>query len=1158
MLNKNQQLAVDKQNSNLLVSASAGSGKTHVLITRIVKLILEEKTDVSKLLVVTFTNASAEELKQRLTNKLSEELNNISSQEIRQRLLNQIEEIPLSDISTIHSFCVKLVRRYFYELNLDPAFKLVIDGLSDLKLKAINNVLDRYMNSSDAEFEKLYFALNDNRSKTKLINLVLSVCSKLEKTADKQDVLNCFSDNLNTNSATIYANSFIKNTANILINKIKLFISQIPYSNDTFVQNYSLLLNHLLNLAKTDDFITNFVNIINFKPKSNGKTLNENKEDYAFILDLYKKEFLDKFKDLFNGYKEISQIQNNITNSSWLTKKLFEIADEYQKEFYLLKQEKAILDLTDIVSLTVKLLKNEKIKNEIQNCYDYIFIDEYQDTDSVQEFILTSIAKHNNMFMVGDIKQSIYGFRLCDPTIFSNKYALFEFVSSASEQKDNVKINLNLNYRSNVDILNFVNKVCSKCLTTNLGKINYKLDAMLETEVNVNAIKNIPSVQIFAINKIEKEKNVVNLEDIKPYSVKNASVNVDEDNLILETEAKIIASQILSIVGSELEIEENNKIVTRKIKYSDICILSRTRINYFDKLASKLLQYEIPVNIAVKNDIYSTIEVKMLVDMLNIISNFNNDICLSSVMLNFYNFSYQDLVEIRKNYTLDNFYNAVLNFSESINGEIYSKIQTMLNGITNFRLISSYITVYELLEKIIESCDYLLLINSMENSNEKLFNLNLFLNSIKNSNLTINEFISSLSNPINTNLKEFNIDSGEDSVTLQTIHNSKGLEYPVVILCNTGKDITRSQSTQNEISFNKDIGLSFASVDIENRTKDKSVIENIIKFKNKRESFEEYLRLLYVALTRAKNNLIVVGEVNFDKLNVISDEIDVLHSKTFMQLILNSFNKTEINKIMHNAITYFDSNVVVHNVKSEDVNFNTTSKKFNNVFYNLNNFEDEKVIENTFNFNYKNLESTKLSVKNTVSQLNIKDDEFVSYNYAPKKLVLEENNILPPDKKGTLYHLVMQNINFNISSLKEVETELKNMLSKNIITQLELENINQTQILNCVLCLKNYLKPNSVIYKEQPFVMLENYNNIVASNATDEVLVQGIIDLIIQNEDATYVIDYKTTLGSEKHLLDLYSTQLNLYGLSVSHALEKDNVIKLIYSFELNKFIEIK
>ena len=324
------------------------------------------------------------------------------------------------------------------------------------------------------------------------------------------------------------------------------------------------------------------------------------------------------------------------------------------------------------------------------------------------------------------------------------------------------------------------------------------------------------------------------------------------------------------------------------------------------------------------------------------------------------------------------------------------------------------------------------------------------------------------------------------------------------------------------------------------------------------ENFEEYLRLLYVALTRAKNNLIVVGEVDLDNLRATSDELDVLHSKTFMELILNSFENTEINKIRQDAVAYFGSNIVVHNVKCDEINFNTEAKKLNNIFYNLEeNIDDKKIIENVFNFKYKNYESTKLCVKNTVSELNSADEVYSSYNYAPKKLVIEENNILPPNKKGTLYHLVMQNIDFDISTLEEVENELNNMISKGLISQLEYENINQTQILNCVLNLKDYIRHNSIIYKEQPFVMLENYNNVVDSIATDEVLVQGVIDLIIQNDDVAYVIDYKTTLGNEKHLLELYSTQLRLYALSVEHALKIDNVKILIYSFELNKFIEI-
>ena len=1151
MFNLNQQKAIEIRNANILVSASAGSGKTKVLVSRIANMLVNGETDISRLLIVTFTKASAIEMQQRLISELTNIRQNATDKLLKDRLLKQIEDINLSDISTIHSFCSKLVRKYFYELNLDPSFKLIEHGLDDLKLIAINNVFNQYIADKDAQFEKMYYVFNEKRNQNTLISTIFNVCDILHKTNEiiKNNEDLCFSTNLQQNSAINFIQNYIINVSNQLLLKIKEYVKSIIITEEKFTQHLSNILNFLKNLLQ-ENFEEQYNAICNYSFAMN--RLKENKEDYAYIVNLVKTQIIDPIHKIFEK-KSIEEIKRNIKESEWLTFKIIEVSERFNCEFFKLKQQKAILDLSDIENLTIDLLQIQHVRQELQASYDYIFIDEYQDTNQIQETIITSISQNNNLFMVGDAKQSIYGFRLCDPTIFCNKYALFQY------EGVNQKIDLNKNYRSNKNILNFTNLVCSKCITEEVGKVNYAKNSMLETEIEINSVQNIPSVQIFAINKSKKEKQVVNVLECKPYSVMKAETNQDNESEILQTEARIIANQIHNLVGSTLKIKQENGFKEKIIKYSDICILSRTKKGYLQKLSALLNEYEIPVSAMYNENIYDYFEIKIIVNALKTISNMYDDVSLVSTLTNLYYFTYSELVVIKQKTNYKNFYECLLNFEKNSDSELYNKIQMFISDITNFKIKSSYLSLFELVNELIDKTNYLTMLNCLQQSKEKIANVNIFLNLLQSQKISINQFLQSLSNPLNKMGKDLSVNNGEDSVKLESIHSSKGLEYPIVILTNCGKDIT-AHINADAIQFNKNIGISCSAFDTENREKNSSVIQKIIKFANKSDEFEESLRLLYVALTRAKNNLVIVGETQIDKIEPIECSMDIKSCKSYMQLILSCFTKKTISSLKENRFIELENDIQINLLDIEKL-----KKKENKIEKNVL-FEAQPISENQYNiikniFEYKypyNL-STKLSVKNSVSELNHSDDPITTYNYVPKDLTITENvNVLSADKIGTAYHTVMQYINYDIETLDEISLLIENLNKNNKLTQEEIHAIDINKIFNCVQQVKKLINKDSVLKREQQFIMLEKHCNLIKeSKLNDEVLVQGIIDLIIVNKDKTYIIDFKTTRANENVLRNIYSKQLELYEKATKYAINSNKTVKLIYSFENNKFITL-
>lgn len=1158
-LNKEQQKAVAERNKNLLVSASAGSGKTKVLITRIASMIASKETEISKILVTTFTRLASNEMKTRLVLALTELRESAETEEEKNYLLSQIEDVSVSDISTLHSFCVKMVRKYFSELGIDPGFRLIEDdSLYDFKLRAINKVFKEYSESNDKDFLAVFEAFNEKRNADNLNQAIFKVCEILHKTDENfLDMVNSsFSENVNENSALGYFNNYICDVAENSRTECENFLQNETVSDQAKTRLDSVV-TFLESISKNNSFAGNFAVVSSFKFPYAIK----DEPEYSNLIKSVKENIKECTSKTFCDCTELDEILKNIQCSKKITLKIIEISRKFEEIFRKIKDDNAVLDLNDIEKLMLKLLENEKIKQQIVSEYDYIFVDEYQDTNPIQEQILTSISNGTNLFMVGDVKQSIYGFRLCDPDIFSAKYAMFKYDGT------NTKIDLNYNYRSNKEILEFCNLIFNNIMREQVGKVNYQKDAKFKTEISVNPVSDTPSVQIHIIPKRENIKNTIYLKDTEIYSVKNHKFVEENEEDYLQAEARVVASQILPMINKPIIINENGKTTEKIVKFSDICILSKTKKGYLQKLGSYLARYDIPVSVVYSDDLISHYEIKTLVSFLKCIFNSYDDINLISTMKSLIgNFSLDEIATIREKFPQEKyFYLACNRYESEIKDNISKKLATMREKLERYKLKSGFVSVYELLSEIIDDNLILEYYSASENGKQLVANIELFLASLKGKKYAENlvDFIDYVDNPIKDSKADLTLENGENSVKLDSIHASKGLEYPVVFVVGCGNNLRKNVS--DKIIFDKSVGISTSAYDLDERLKEKSIVENIIKIAKNKSEFEEYIRLLYVALTRAKNNLFIVGTQDIEKIKQINTIFDIYSAKTYMELIIGSLGKENIEKIKNgenyfslNQLTTGEGEVYVHSDSQVFKKAIKTELMPRDVICNA---SDEicKKVDEIFNKKYTNEKSVSLALKNTVTEIYTEENNQTNFNFKPKNLSVKENENFSSDALtvGNAYHKVMQFVNYNCLNLQEVNNEIEKMRKENKISVLEKEIIQPEKILSCLEAIRP-LVSDANIQREKPFILLDEHKNVVKnSTLSDKVLVQGVVDLIIRKEKEIYVLDFKTTKQSEKILAEEYKTQLEIYSKAVSESFGIPVSNKFIYSFFLDKLIKI-
>lgn len=880
-----------------------------------------------------------------------------------------------------------------------------------------------------------------------------------------------------------------------------------------------------------------------------------------------------------------------------ILKKLEGLILEYQQEFEKKKRERNIVDFSDVEHFALQILCTQNENGEIEKTqiaksyeekFEEIAIDEYQDSNLVQEYILKSIARENNIFMVGDVKQSIYKFRQAMPELFLSKYASYP---SKLEQngEENLKIQLFKNFRSRENVLDITNLVFKNIMSDLLGDIDYNEDEYLNLGADYEKISQDLKTEVDIIDLAQQEDEEDTGGD-EGEENQEKSAEPEERIEDVEIEARFVAKRIQQLIQEKFQVWDRKKGSFRDIQYKDIVVLLRATTQSAPIFEQEILKLEMPVFADSSQGYLDSIEIQTVMSLLKIIDNPMQDIPLVTVLRSSIGgFSDNDLVEIRLNDKQDNFYICLKKAKVNADSELKLKIEKFLNQLEVWRKEQEILSLDELIWKIYSDTGYYNYVGLMPNGELRQANLKMLFERAKSYEKAsfkglyhFIHFIERLQLSSGDMGVAKIIGENENVIRIMSIHKSKGLEFPVVILAQTGKQFNLMDLNES-ILLHQDLGIGVKYKDDELQVQYDTLTKEAIKNKMKVETLSEEMRILYVALTRAKEKLIITGRIK---------EYEKTLAK--MQEQVNQY-PSENGKIEHILVKkykkYLDWLMLVYLYEQENINqilnWNVYSKKDvlaenrelprkeNNDI--IQEFEENNIdistgiqqeLQEILNWEYPNLLATTIPTKASVTQLKQLNQEYkkvedLEISFPKPKFLKSQDDKLTNAQKGTLVHLCMQYLRENVSyDLQKVKDLIQDLLRMEIITEKEAENINPYSILQFTKsAIWEELQQAKEIQREKAFYIQIPAKEIYQKELTENILVQGIIDLYYINKNGELIlVDYKTDYvekGNEKELVIKYRKQLDLYKQALEEALNRKVEKSYIYSTYLGKEIEI-
>lgn len=1106
-----------------------------------------------------------------------------------ENLQKQVILLNKASISTIHSFCLDVIKNNFYEIDVSANTRIADDSeILLLQQEVIDDLFEEKYEEEDSDFIKLIKTYTKYNQDEVLKDLILRVYSYIQASPFPEEWLEEQIEKLNiedgTNfSDTVWGKIITENANQILedsilkLQNIRTRMTRFP-ELDKFtakieddIDKYTYIQNNLSDWDTAVEAINTLKNAIWTKDQ---KITNDLKDEAKDVRESTKDEF-KKVKKLMNCSSE--EAVQDIKYMYPILKMLKDLILEFSQKFYQRKREKNIMDFSDMEHLALKILvkKDENgnvVKSEIakkyENKFEEIAIDEYQDSNLVQEYILTSVSRGNNIFMVGDVKQSIYKFRQARPKLFLDKYDSYKLEPVDGEDR---KIQLFKNFRSRSNILDFTNLVFEDIMSRELGNIEYNQDEYLNLGANFETIQNQDYKTELEILDLSEENDDIWKTDEEETEEEQEKV----EDVVLE--ARFVARKIKELIDDKYQIIDK-KTGRRDIQYKDIAILLRTSSGVANVYEKEISELEIPVYSDSSSQYLQSVEIETIMSLLRIINNPMQDIPLVTVMRSpIGNFTDNELIEIRMADRNSSFYEALLKSD-------LEKAHRFLALLKELREDEEYMSLDEWIWNIYTKTGYMNYVNLMPNGALRVSNLRMLFERAKQyeeaSFKGLYNFINFI-DKIKFNQEDLKaakiIGENENVVRIMTIHKSKGLEFPVVILAGVGKQFN-FRDLNGKILLDQDLGMGPQYIDSDRYIEFKTLAKKALAIKEKNEAISEEMRILYVALTRAKEKLIIVGR-----------QKDVNKKMSEKQKLLEIYSTIDDNKInpylLQKYKTYLDWLELIYlkegvaNTKNLfTVNINKrekTSVKIENEVEDIskkiiensnknNNEQEKEKIKEILNWQYKHQSIEGIPTKTSVSKLKEEREQEIQITQEPKFINEEAKTKLTGAQKGTLIHLCLQKMReteeYNLEKITELIEGLKD---KEIITEIEAQNIDKEKLLEYTNSqLWTELKQAKEIHKEHPFyinIKASRIYNQINKEDDENILVQGVIDLFfIDKDDKLILVDYKTDyVQNENELVEKYKGQLDLYKEALEQSLDKKVDRMCIYSVYLNKLIEI-
>lgn len=1139
-----QQKAIDARHTNLLVSAAAGSGKTSVLVERIKNLINNDGVDIESMLIVTFTNAAAGEMKARLRKELGI---NVSH----------------ADICTFDSFAQKLIKSYYHTIGIKPNLHICDEyKKSIIADEVMDEIFKAKYDSNDSEFIDFLDHYTDSKSDKSARTMVMDfynyvdtlpdpeafIKSKLNNDLFDREFLFDYSCN-EIQSELLKARKYNAGLAGFLYEngmpklseKVKTDVSMLDSILDLFSNGYK------------DDGLRFLGEDAKFQVLQPTKDEKEIKKQYNDIIDAYRK---DGAKTSFD---KAVKLASNLSLERLGTEELvirkyadtlMKLTLEFSSEFKKKKTASGLMDFSDEAHYALKILENDNVCKELSEKYEYIFVDEYQDSNIIQDTLISKISRLDNVFLVGDVKQSIYKFRHAEPELFIEKYHKYKSGGSG-----NTLIDLNDNFRSKENIITHINNVFANIMTEESCGIVYDENA--------------------AMNACAESSSNICPEDPKFYLISSQSEETDEDieNLkSCELEAMMAADIIKKYHGKEFYDSKAKAI--RPLEYRDMVILLRSAKGKAECFYQALTQNGIPVYMQRNEGYFDTPEIQVVLNLFRIIDNFNQDIALLSVLhFPVFGFDANALSEI-KIFAKENglnkasFAECFRYYIQNSDGEIQKKAKDFYDKIVFWKKKSDSLPLADFIWDVLFESRIIDFIAALKDSDQRLANVRALVDKASDFEqdnlggiyafLSYIDIISADNSSVSTGQSKI-INESDDVVRIMTVHASKGLEFPFVMISSTASRLKGNNRAGRAI-YDKDMGLSMVVTNKESFTKSSTKSFDIISAKKDSDEHAEEIRILYVAATRAKDFLVytacardaekVLETANIGRINATS-------SSNFMDMVLPFVSAENVKIISRDSLPQYNAD--------QNTNASVRNEIYSGFVIDENKLSvSSKEIEQRLSFDYSPKAADRKKKKYSVSELcqlenNNAESEMPGGDSLVPSFISGEEKVSSASL-GTAYHSVMEHIEFSekAGDVNYVREVIASLSERNILG-VETKKIRPEKISNFF---NSDLGRRAVsareLRKELPFTLKTVYDG-------REVYIQGTIDCFFTDETGNInLVDYKSNYidwldkdNGKERLVKEYTPQLRLYKEALETITGKKVAKVYLYLFSIDEAVEI-
>ncbi len=1244
---KEQQEVIRLRDRNILVSAAAGSGKTAVLVERILSKITDNThpADIDRLLIMTFTRAAAGEMKERISAVIEKALGEDPDNEHLQR---QTTLLHTAQITTIDGFCAYIIRNYFHLIGLDPGYRTADEGeLKLLRGDVVKALLEEHYAQKDEKFQKFVECFATGKSDENLGDLIQKLYEMAMSNPFPEEWLQkCLGDYRIESLEELRETEWMKmlwdavgdelQEAELLIREARNVCAEAdgPYLYEDALNSDLILVRDLQELAEKRDYNGTVKVLVKpaFARLSTKKALDVEEQKKQRVKELRDEE-KGILKELGQRYFQSSEeeILEMIRYVREPIEMLIELTIQFMEQFGMAKREKNILDFTDMEHFALQILmtkEGEEIHmsqaaRELSAKYDEVLVDEYQDSNFVQELLTTAVSgwinQKKNIFMVGDVKQSIYRFRLARPELFMEKYK-----SYSTEEAKEQRIDLHKNFRSRAQVLESVNFIFRQIMGEDLGGVAYDKDAALYPGASFpeGESEEFVKTEVLLIEKDGEE--MADVQESADAGAQGSQMELENQNA-QELEALAIAQRIQEIVGKEQIVDKETREY-RSVEYGDIVILLRTAYGWAETFREVLASQGIPVYCTSRTGYFSALEIVTVLNYLKVCDNPLQDIPLMGVLRSpIVGCTSQELAELRIHYPKGLLYESLTAYvGESSKTDFLTekdflklKLSNFLQLLEKVRNMAAYTPVHELILYVLKETGYGNYARALPGGEQRFANLTMLVEKAMDYEKTSYRGLFNFVRYIEQ-LQAYEVDYGEVNLTgagntaveIMTIHKSKGLEFPVVFVAGMGKQFN-FQDMNAGLLLHPELGIGADAVIPEKRVIASSLNKQIIRRQLLKESLGEELRVLYVAMTRAKEKLILTGTVGKLEKQMVSlsrflDEEEELlplgtriKAKNYWAFVLPALVRHramsellgEYGILMKKQKGIYDdvSDFVIKKVTVRQMTEKAVILQAGNQMQEeyLKNWDADQVydkevreeIEKRFSFVYPYKYLEDIPVKVSVSDLkkrswhdeseleeniSVSAEEQVEEQEAPvPAFMAEKQEEYKGAARGTAYHRLMECLDYaEVESEEQLEVQLKRLLESQKMTEQEAECIRIRDIKKFVDSELGQRMKKAVVkkqlYREQPFVIRRSASLLDDSWKDETILVQGIIDAYFTEDGETVLVDYKTDRvrkGQEQKLVDLYHVQLEDYAQALERMTGMKVKEKIIYSFTLQKAI---